>query len=158
MLWWPSRSILVHSGAPHGRPYDPSMTSSDSYPFSSAHSIQKWVILVTQDKFKKILLSCAMVTIMVHFGPFWCTSCATPRPLCTDSYSLSSIHVIQKEIKYETPDKFGTLLLCHEMVTILVHFGPFWSILVHLMGDPTSPLHRIFKKSSKICILRIKSF
>ena len=26
------------------------------------------------------------------------------------------------------------------------HFGPFWSISVHLMGDPMTPLHQIFIK------------
>ena len=75
------KTILVHFGAPHGRPHDPSMTGSDSSPLSSVHLTQKWIMLVTQDKFETLLLNHAMVTILVHFGPFWCTSLATPQPL-----------------------------------------------------------------------------
>ena len=75
------KTILVHFGAPHGRPHDPSMTGSDSYPHSSVHLVQKWIILVTQDKFETLLLCHVMMTILVHFGPFWCTSWATSRPL-----------------------------------------------------------------------------
>ena len=74
-------SNSVHFGAPHGWPHHPSMTGSDSYPLSSVHSIQNWIILVTQDNFETLLLGHAMVTIWVHFGSFWGTSWATPRPL-----------------------------------------------------------------------------
>ena len=74
-------SILVHFGAPHGCPHHPSMTGSDSYPLSSVHLIQKWIILVIEDKFEKLFLGHAIVTILVHFGQFWCTSWVTPRPL-----------------------------------------------------------------------------
>ena len=74
-------SILVHFGASHGRPCNPSMTVSDSYPLLCVHLIQKLIIFVTEDIFKKVILGHAMVTIWIHFGPFWCTSCATPQPL-----------------------------------------------------------------------------
>ena len=57
------------------------MTGSDSYPLSSVHLIQKWIILVIEDKFEKLFLGHAIVTILVHFGQFWCTSWVTPRPL-----------------------------------------------------------------------------
>ena len=87
------------------------MTFPDSYPLSSVHLIQNEIILVTQDKFETLLLCHDMVTILVHFGPFWCTSWATPWPLsiefswshqryasyasralkCDQSYFLSSI-------------------------------------------------------------------
>ena len=70
-------------------------------------------MLVTQDRFETLLLFHAMVTILVHFGSFWCTSWATPRPLsiqfsrghlryvsyasrafkCDQSYLPSSIHL-----------------------------------------------------------------
>ena len=43
-----------------------------------------------------------------------------------DSYPLSSVHLIQNEIILVTQDKFETLLLCHDMVTILVQFGQFF--------------------------------
>ena len=200
MLWGPIWSILVHFGAPHVRPHDPSMNWSDSYLLLSVHLIQKKIILVTQDKFEtvcSVMLWCPSWSILVHSGAFWCTSCATPWPLhdllwllssfkCSfnpkmdhishseqirntwlshsmetillhfgpfwcilvhfgvshfgaphvwphdpfmtfpDSYPLSSVHLIQNEIILVTQDKFETLLLCHDMVTILVHFGPFW--------------------------------
>ena len=81
MLWRPFWCILVHFGAPHVWPHDPFMTFPDSYPLSSVHLIQNEIILVTQDKFETLLLCHDMVTILVHFGPFWCTSWATPWPL-----------------------------------------------------------------------------
>ena len=34
-----------------------------------------------------------------------------------------------------------------QKIFCLVHFHPFWSILVYLMGNPTTPLHRILIKS-----------
>ena len=61
---------------------------------------------------------------------------------CTDSYPLSRVHFIQKKIILVTQDKFETLLLCHDIVNILVHFGQFGTylcILVHLMYDPMTP-------------------
>ena len=66
----PFWSILVHFGAPHGRPHHPSMTGSDSYPLLSVHLTQEWIMIVTRDNFETLLLSHAMVTILVHFGPF----------------------------------------------------------------------------------------
>ena len=81
---------LAHFGAPHVQPHDASMTGSDLYPVSSVCLIQKRTIFVTQDKFKK-----------------------------------------QGQIQ--------NTLLSHAMETILLHFGPFWRILVHLMCDPMTP-------------------
>ena len=63
-------TILVHFGAPHGRLHNPSITGSDSCPISSVHLTQKWIMIVTQDKLETLLLSRAMGTILVHFGPF----------------------------------------------------------------------------------------
>ena len=48
-------SILVLFGAPHGWPHHPFMTCSDSFSLSCVHLIQKWIILVTQDKFETLL-------------------------------------------------------------------------------------------------------
>ena len=79
--WW---SILVHFGTHHGWPHHPSMTGSDSYPLSSAHFIQKRVILVTQENSKHFctaMLYWPFGSILVHFGLFWCTSWVTPPPL-----------------------------------------------------------------------------
>ena len=49
MLWWQFWCILVHFGAPHVQPHNPSMTCSDSYTLPSVHLLQKWITLVTQD-------------------------------------------------------------------------------------------------------------
>ena len=40
-----------------------------SFPLSSVHLIQKWVILVTQDKFETLLFCHAILTIWNNFGP-----------------------------------------------------------------------------------------
>ena len=63
-------------------------------------------------------------TIFPHFGP-WLVVCPF------NQFNL---------IIFVTQDKFETLLLCHAMGTILVNIGLFWSILVHIMDDPTTPL------------------
>ena len=63
-------TTLVHLGALHGRPHDPSMTVSDYCSLTSVHLTQKWIMLVTQDKFETLLLNHTMVTILVYFGPF----------------------------------------------------------------------------------------
>ena len=62
---------------------------------------------------------------LVHFGAphGWPHHPSTTSP---DSYSLSSVHLIQKWIILVTQDNFETLILCHAMVTIWVHFGSFW--------------------------------
>ena len=96
-------------------------------------------------------------SIFVRFGPFWCTSWATPWPL-HDLYWLLSPSKCpsnpEKDQISHSRQIWNTLTLSYYGD----HFGPFWSILVHLMGNPMTPLHQIFMKSSKICILRIKSF
>ena len=65
-FWW----ILVHLMC-IVQPCDPSMTCSDSYPLSSVHPNQKWIIIVTQDKFKthcSAMLWWTFWCILVHFG------------------------------------------------------------------------------------------
>ena len=77
-------SILVHFGAPHVQPHDPSMTCSDSSTLPSVHLLQKWITLVIQDKYETL---CSVMQwwpfwcFLVHFGAFWCASCVTPQPL-----------------------------------------------------------------------------
>ena len=48
---------------------------------SSIQLFQKKIIKVTQDEFDNLLNYHDMVTILADFGPFWCTSWATPWPL-----------------------------------------------------------------------------
>ena len=96
-------------------------------------------------------------SIFVHFGPFWCTSWATPWPL-HDLYWLLSPFKCPFNPENDHISHSGQIRNTFELSWYGDHFGPFWSILVHLMGDPTTPLDQIVKKSSKICILCIKSF
>ena len=39
LLWWAFWCTLVHFGAPHGFPHDPSITCSDSYPLTNVQPI-----------------------------------------------------------------------------------------------------------------------
>ena len=70
----------------------------------------------------------ALWCIIVHFGAFWYTSCATPWPhhdllwllypfKCP--FTLGMDHICHSGQVQNT-------LLCHDMETILVHLGPFW--------------------------------
>ena len=61
----------------------------------------------------------------------------------SDSYPLSKVHLIQKWVISVAQDKFETLLFCRAILTIWINFGPIWSILVHLMGDPTTQYDKI---------------
>ena len=91
-------------------------------------------MLVTQDRFETLLLCHAMVTILIHFGaPHGRPH--NPSITGSDSCPLSNVHLIQKWIMLVTQDRFETFMLCHAM--------SFWSILVHLMGDPTTPLQLV---------------
>ena len=131
-------------GAPHVRPHNPSMTCSDSYPLSSVHLIQKWILLVTQEKFKilcSVMLGQPFWCILVHFSAAHVQP-RDPSMTCSDSYPLSSVHIILKWIILVTQHKFEEL--CSVMPyrpfgCILVHSGAFWCILVHLMCDPMTP-------------------
>ena len=124
-------SVLVHFGAPHVQPHDPSMTCSDSYPLSSVHLIKKWIILVTQDKFEilfSVMLWKPLWCILVNFGAFGCTPCATLWPL-HDLLSLLSSFKCPLNAKMDHISHSGQIrntLLWHAMETTLVHFGLFW--------------------------------
>ena len=135
---------MVQIGAAHALPHVPSMTCSDFYPLLCVHLIQKCIILITQGKFKtlcSLLLWWPFWWIQAHFGAFWCTSCSTPKPLHDLPRLLSSF----KCSSYPKMDyishsgQIRNALLCHVVVTILVHFDAFWCILVHLMCDPLTP-------------------
>ena len=163
MLWGPFWCILVHFGAfwyascvtlwPHNDlhwllypskcPFTPEMNHI-------SHSVQIW----------NTLLCHGMDTILVHFGAFWCTSCATQWPLHDLLWLLFPFKCpfIPEMDHISYSGQIRNALLSHGTVTILVHFGPFWSILVHFVGDPTTPLYWIFIRSSKTCFLRTKSF
>jgi len=163
LLWGLFWSILVHFGAHPVQPHDPTMTCTDSSTLPSVHLLQKWIVLVTQDKFE-ILRSVMQWTpfwcIIMHFLTFWCTLCATPWPLhdlLWLLYPFKCPFIPEMELSSHS-GQIRNALLSHGTVTILVFFGAFWSILVHFVGDPTTPLYWIFIKSSKTCFLHTKSF
>ena len=96
----------------------------------------------------------------VLFGPFWCILvhlmcnpmtppwlALTPIPFQVSIYSRNWSH---KSLR--------TNSRCFAQSWYSDHFGPFWSILVHIMGDPTTPLYWIVIKSSKTCVQHTKSF
>ena len=66
-----------------------------------------------------------MVSILVHFGAFWCTSCATPKPLQDLLWLLypSRCPFNPRMDHISHSGKIRNSLLCH---AILVHFGAFW--------------------------------
>ena len=65
---------------------------------------------------------CARVTIFAHFGRPYGRP-LNPSMTSLDSYPSLRVRLIQNCIILVTQDKLETLLLCHAMVTILVHFG-----------------------------------
>ena len=112
------------------------------------------------------LLCHAMDNILVLFGAFWCilvhfgahhVQPHDPSMTCSDSATFPSLH-------YSIYSRYGSLKSLRTNSKHLPlswysdHFSVFWSILVHFVGNPTTPLHWIFIKSSKTCILHIKSF
>ena len=155
----------MHFGALHVWTHDPSMACTDSYPLSRVHFIQKKIILVTQDKFETLLLCHDIVNILVHFGQFGTYLCILVH-LMYDPMTPPWLILTWLLSPFKSPfnpekdhiSHSGQIRNTFALSWYGYHFGPFRFILVHLMGDPTTPLHRIFKKSSKICILRIKSF
>ena len=120
------------------------MSWSDSYPLPSVHLIQKKIIFDIQDKFETVcytMLWRPFWSIFIRFGAFWCTSYATPWPL-RDFYWLFSPFKCPPNLEKYLVSHLGQIwncLLYHAMVSILVHIGPFWWYLVHLMCDPMTP-------------------
>ena len=58
---------------------DPTIPCTESYSLLSVQEIKKKITLVSQDKFETY--NGDQLTILVHFGPFWFTSCVTSRHL-----------------------------------------------------------------------------
>ena len=107
--------VLVHFGAPHGQPHDPSMTCSESPSLSSVHLFQKWITSVTQNKFEML---CLVMVHLVHFG-------ATPWPLHDLLWLLYPLKCpfIPETDHISHWGQIWDVLLSHGTVTILVHFG-----------------------------------
>ena len=96
-------------------------------------------------------------SILVHFCAFWCNSCVTPWPL-HDLHWLFSPFKCPFNPEKDIISHSGQIRNTFALSWYSDHFGPFWSIFVHLIGDPSTHLHRIFRILSKICNLCIKSF
>ena len=94
------------------------------------------------EQIRNTLLCHAMDTILEHFGAFCCilvhlgaphvqphgpSMTCTKRPFTPEMGHISHSGQIRNT------------LLCHAMDTILMRFGAFWCILVHLMCNPMTP-------------------
>ena len=139
MLWWLFWCNWLRFSAPHVWPNDPSMTYSDFYPLLSVYLIKNWIILVTQEKFEilcSVMLWWPFCCILVHFGAFWCPSCATPWPLHDLLWLLypSKCPFIREMDLISHSGQIQNALLSLGTVTILMHFGSFWSIMVHFVS------------------------
>ena len=76
--------------------------------------------------------------ILVNFGAFWCIPCATAWPLNDFLWLLYPSKCPFMDDISDSGQIWNTLL-CHAMDTILVLFGAFWCILVHIMCNPMTP-------------------
>ena len=102
------------------------MTSSDSYPFSNAHIIQKWIILNTQGKFE---IFCSIMvpfwSVLVNFSAFCCIlfdlmfNPMTPSRLLSPFQCPSNPEI--DHVGHSGPI-WKKLLLCHAILTTLA--GP----------------------------------
>ena len=76
-------------------------------------------------------------SILVNFGAFWCTSCATPQSF-HDLYWLLSPFMCPSNPEIDHISHSGqiqnTALSCYGD-----HFGPIWSILVHFSATHVQP-------------------
>ena len=152
-----------YSTTPNVQPHDPSMTFSDSSILPSVHLLQKWMTVVTQNNFEilcSVMLWTPFQCILVHIGAFWgilvhimCNPMTPPWLALTPPPFQVSIYS-----RYGSCKSLRTNSKHLPLSWYCDHFSVFWSILVHFVGDPTTPLYWIFIKSSKTCILRIKSF
>ena len=91
-----------------------------------------------EDNSGEVHNSDVMLCYCDHFGSFWCTSCATLQPL-HDLFWLLSLFKCPFTPEMDHISHSGQIcntLLSHGTVTILVHFGAFNAILVHLMCNP----------------------
>ena len=114
----------------------------------------KWTKMVTISWQSKSVLNLSWVTYMIFFLIKWthengkeseqvregscshtwgkpkcmCISCVTPWPLHDFSWLLSPFECpFNPEWDHISHSgQIWNTLLCHDMVTILVHFGPFW--------------------------------
>ena len=101
---------MVHFGAAHALPHDPSTICSNFYPLLSVRLIQKLITLITQDNFETLcylLLWLAFWCTLVHFGAPHVRP-HNPFITCSDSYTPPGVHLIQKWIILVTQDRFKT--------------------------------------------------
>ena len=131
MLWPPFWSIFIHFVAFWWTLFATKWPLHDFYrllsPFKCPSYLEKDHISHS-GRIGNSVLCHAMVSILVLVGACWCTSCATPWPL-HDLYWLLYPFKCPCDPEKDHISHLGqiqTLLLCHDMVTIFTHFGPFW--------------------------------
>ena len=90
LQWWPFGCILVHFGSfwctSSATPWPLhdllGLLSTSKCPFN-----QKMDHISQSGQIRNTLLWNGTETTLMHFGPFLCTSWATPRPLCIEFWS-----------------------------------------------------------------------
>ena len=99
------RTILVHFCLHPVQPHDPAMTCTDSSTLPSVHLLQKWIVLVTQDKFETLLLCHVRVMIGWSFWsilllvPSWPNSLAQNR-VCAGTSEITLIKLKLMDSSY----------------------------------------------------------
>ena len=84
----------------------------------------------------KNILNLSWVTNMTHFLIKWTLKRERSQKLSCWGHGVA--HEVHGGVILMIQDKFKILMLCHAMVTVLVYDGLFWSVLVHVMGNPTT--------------------
>ena len=147
-LWW----ILMHFGDLMSNPMSPPWLALTPIPFQMSIYSRNGSYLTLKTNSKYFALSCSIMawwpfwSVLVHFVAFCCTSYAMPWPLY-ELFRLLSPFKCPSNPEIDHVGHSGWICKTFAVSCYFDHFGLFWSILVHFMGDPTSPLYWIFIKS-----------
>ena len=124
--------------------YDP-VRICHFWPLNQIHlsKIWRYEVVLARNPIPSGFWDCLMLywpfgSSLSHFGPFWCTSWVTPPPP-HDWFRLLSPWKCPFYSEMGHISDSGQIWNTFAMLTIWINFGLFWSILVHLMGDPTTP-------------------
>ena len=142
MLWWSFWSILVYFGAFWCTSCATSWFLHDLFrllcPFECLSNPE--IDHISQDKFEtlcSVMLWWPLWSILVNFGAFWCTSCATPQSF-HDLYWLLSPFMCPSNPEIDHISHSGriqnTALSCYGD-----NFDPIWSILVYFSATHMHP-------------------
>ena len=124
----------------HLFPFHPASPFQPYELISSVVNPKQWLILVIEPLVRNFW--CAGITVTEWpFLLFWQALWATPQPLY-DWFRLLSLFKgpFNPELDYISHSGWNSKRFCSVMLGWPTdHFGPFWSVLVHLMGDPMTP-------------------